>query len=266
LRNNKLLILKIGGSVITEKSKVLTSNLPVIKRLAREIAEAKPQSLIIVHGGGSYGHPLAERYKLRDGLREPSQRIGFSETHEAMVSLNRLVVNSLLEQNVPALGMPSSSFAVTKNGRIHMLTDEPLIMAVKNDLIPVLYGDVVFDIDKGFTILSGDQIAALLAVKLHAERIIMGVDVDGLYTSDPKVDPSAILIPHLTLKELEKLKDKIGGVNVSDVTGGMAGKVLELMQPIAEGVQAVIVNALRPNSIYKALKGEELIGTRISKT
>ncbi len=257
-------ILKLGGSAITRKDKVSTPNLPVIDRLAKEISDAKVSPLIVIHGGGSYGHPLAEMYKLAEGLSDSSQLIGFSKTHEAMVSLNGLIVKALVDHHLPAFGMAPSSFTVTKKGRIQVFEDKPLIQVVKAGLIPVLYGDAVLDYDQGFAILSGDQIAATLAVRLDADRIIMGVDVDGLYTSDPKVDPSAHLIPHLTLEDLKRLKDKIGGATVSDVTGGMLGKVLELMIPIANGVEAMIVNALKPGIICKALKGEKVIGTKIT--
>jgi len=103
-------------------------------------------------------------------------------------------------------------------------------------------------VEWGFTILSGDQIAAALAVKLNAERIIMGIDVDGLYDSDPKRNFSARLITEVSLKDFAKLIRHIGGSQVPDVTGGMLG-----------------VNALSPNNIYKALKGEEVVGTRIKR-
>jgi len=256
-------ILKLGGSVITEKDKAFTPNLPAIKRLAEEISRAEVSPLVIVHGGGSYGHPVARTYKIAEGFTDYSQLIGFSKTHEAMVSLNKIVVQNLLDEGLPAFGMAPSSFVVTKKGRIQVFCEEPLRRAIKTGLIPVLYGDAVLDVDRVFAILSGDQIAALLAVKMNAKRLIMGVDVDGLYDSDPKRDSSAHLIPHLTSGELQKLKVKIGEAQVPDVTGGMLGKISELMAPVTHGIQTMIVNALKPGNVYKALKGEEVVGTKI---
>jgi len=87
--------------------------------------------------------------------------------------------------------------------------------------------------------------------------------VDGLYDSDPKTNPSAQLISHLTLEELQESRSKIREAQSPDVTGGMLGKVSELMTPVSRGIQAVIVNALKPGNIYKALKGEEVVGTKI---
>jgi len=265
LKGNSI-ILKLGGSVVTEKDKALTPNLKSVERLATEVSGAKVSQLILVHGGGSYGHPIAKACKIAEGFKDISQLIGFSETHEAMVSLNKLIVKALLDRGLPAFGMAPSSFVVTNRGRIQLIAEEPLMQAVKVGLLPVLYGDAVLDFEQGFAILSGDQIAAALAVKTNAKSLLMGVDVDGLYTSDPKIDPSARLISHLTLKDLHQLRNKIGGTNVPDVTGGMAGKVLELIVPTSHGIQTIIVNALKPGNIYKALKGEEVIGTKISKT
>lgn len=262
---DKPIILKLGGSAITRKDKVLTPRPKVIKRIAKEIAEAKVSPLIIIHGGGSFGHPIAEKYNLTSGLNDPSQLIGFVKTHQAMVSLNRRVVDALIDCGVPAFGMPPSSFMLMKQGKVQILGMKTLKEAIMKGLVPVLYGDVAFDLDKGFDILSGDKIVGFLAVRLDAKKIIMAVDVDGIFTDDPKLEPSAQLIPHLTLNELEGLQAKIGGSRNFDVTGGMLGKISELAEPVKCGVEALIVNALKPNNIYKALRGEEIIGTKIRK-
>jgi len=256
-------ILKLGGSVITEKDKPFTPNVHVIRRVAEEISRANLKSLIIIHGGGSYGHPVAKKYSIAEGFKNESQLLGVSETHGAMVTLNSLFVNNLLEYGLPAFSFSPSSFIVTRNGRIEIFNEEILKDALKLGLIPVLYGDAVFDAEKGFTILSGDQIAAALAVKLDAKRIIMGIDVDGLYDSDPKRNPSARLITDLRLRDLTKLMGNISGSRAPDVTGGMLGKILEIKVAVEHGVEALIINALSPDNVYKALKGEEVVGTRI---
>jgi isopentenyl phosphate kinase len=260
---DSLVILKLGGSVITDKSKPSTPNLRTIRRLASEVSRANVSPLILIHGGGSYGHPEAKAHRITGGLKEKKQLMGFSKTHEAMVSLNKLVVENLLNEGVPAFGMTPSSFIITEAGRIHFFEEAPLRQAVETGLIPVLYGDAVLDINQGFAILSGDQIAAYLAVKMNAKRLIMGVDVDGLFTGDPKKVSSASLIKRVTPAEIQSLRNKISKALVTDVTGGMLGKVSELVLPVSQGVQALMVNALKPDNVYKALRGEDVIGTRI---
>ncbi|MFB0514116.1 MAG: isopentenyl phosphate kinase [Candidatus Bathyarchaeia archaeon] len=258
-------ILKLGGSVITKKEKPLTANLKAVERLSREISEAKVSRLILIHGGGSFGHPLAKQYVLKEGYKEKSQLLGFSKTRQAMVNLNKLVVDALIRQNVAAVGLQPSAFVVTSSGRISCIEEHPLRKLLEIGLVPVLYGDAVFDFDLGFTILSGDQLAAFLAMQLGASQIILGIDVDGLYTSDPKSAPSARLIRRITLQELRNMQHEIEETKVTDVTRGMLGKISELIPAVEKGIPALIVNAAKPSNIYKALKGEKVTGTTIVK-
>jgi isopentenyl phosphate kinase len=262
---SKPTILKLGGSAITHKAKPLTANQQTIEKLAQEIAEAKIPRLIILHGGGSFGHPLAKKYAIDEGFQNPSQIIGFAETHEAMTVLNGLVVKALIRYNIPAVGVAPSSFVVTKLGRIEKLDTYIITKLLDMSFVPVLYGDAVLDSEKGFAILSGDQLVAKLAIELHAERIVIGVDVDGLYTADPKSDSSAKCIPHITVKELRGSQSWTEGAKVTDVTGGMHGKIIELIPAIEHGVRTVIVNATKPDTVRKVLNNETVLGTLIEK-
>jgi len=259
-------VLKIGGSVITRKEKPFKANSSAVRRLAKEISQANVSQLIIIHGGGSFGHPPAKQYSIKEGYRgEGAQLLGFSKTHQAMVTLNRLVVDALIQHNIPVVAISPSSCIVTKSGRIATIMEESLKSLLQTGFVPVLYGDAVLDSDLGFTILSGDQLAASLAIKFDAERIVMGIDVDGLFTTDPKKNASASLIRHCTLQELKVMRAKIRETNSADVTGGMLGKIVELTPAIEKGISALIVNAAKPKNVYKALRGEKVIGTLIRK-
>ena len=127
----KPIVLKLGGSVITEKNKVATANLDAIERLAGEIAQSKVTNLILVHGGGSFGHPIAKKYNLSEGYTTPSQVIGFSETHLAMTQLNSLVIEALIKHNVNAVVVQPSSCVVTKAGRIQRMELTPINRMLK---------------------------------------------------------------------------------------------------------------------------------------
>jgi isopentenyl phosphate kinase len=258
-------VLKLGGSVITNKEKQLTPNFQAIERLANEILQANVSPLILVHGGGSFGHPVAEQYGIKGGYREPSQIMGFSKTRQAMTKLNNLIVDSLINNNIPAVEMQPSSCVVTKSGRIQRMEDKPLKKMLETGFVPVLYGDAVLDLETGFAILSGDQLVSSLAVRLNADRIIIGTDVNGLYTADPKIDSSAHLIQHITLNELKDLQHKIEESKTIDVTGGMLGKMLELRSAVKKGIRTIIVNAAKPDMVYKALKNKKVVGTIIEK-
>lgn len=258
-------ILKIGGSVVTDKNGELAARTSEIDRLAGEIQQAKVKNLIIVHGGGSFGHPTAERHRIRDGYKEETQKIGFSETHHVMTVLNGLLMDSLIWHNVSAVSITPSSFIITENDRIKDFDNTALRTLLTMGFTPVLYGDAVLDTKKGFTILSGDQLVSALAIRFNAGRIIIGVDVDGVYTADPKMQKNARMLEHLTLEELKNLKDKLGKPTACDVTGGMFGKMAELVTAVENGIPVAVINAAKPRYVYMALKGEAVRGTAIEK-
>jgi isopentenyl phosphate kinase len=258
-------VLKLGGSVITDKNKPATANMDTIERLADEIAQANVSPLIVVHGGGSFGHPVAKKYNITAGYGDPSQVAGFSETHRAMTQLNELVMEALISHEINAVVVQPSSCIITKVGRIESMELNPIKRMLNMGLVPVLYGDVVLDADKGFAILSGDQLVASLAVNFRAKRIVMGGDVDGIYTADPKTHPSAKLLKRVTLEELKTQKHEIEGAKSTDVTGGMLGKMKELVPAIEADIQTLIVNATKPLRVYKALRGEEVECTIIER-
>jgi isopentenyl phosphate kinase len=230
-------------------------------RLVKEISQANVSRLVLVHGGGSFGHPIAREFRIVEGYKSPSQIMGFSRAREAMIELNKIIVNTLIDEGIPAVTIQPSAIVTTNLGRIQYLTLRNIVKLLELGFTPVLYGDVVLDSTVGFTVLSGDQLASTLAIELNADRIIMGVDVDGLYTDDPKTNPNARLIKNLSLVEIRKIQHSIG-VDVIDINKGMRGKILEIIPSVERGIPIAIVNASQPNIIYKALKGE-IIGTTI---
>jgi len=259
-------LLKLGGSVVTFKDKVETPNLQAIRRLSREIADAKPPSLLVVHGGGSFGHPYAQAYRLAEGYTGGRMQLaGFTRTREAMLQLNSIIVKALNLAGVPAVGLQTSALAVTRAGRISSLNLKPVLGVLRLGGVPVLYGDAVLDLKQGFAILSGDRLSTALALKLGSRRLIMGVDVDGVYTSDPKVNPNSRMVRELNVhgRRFRAILSGIRGSRAVDVTGGMKQKILEVKDFVSKGGTVLIVNALKPGNVGKALQGLEAKGTLV---
>ncbi|MBS7652919.1 MAG: isopentenyl phosphate kinase [Candidatus Bathyarchaeia archaeon] len=257
-----MIVLKLGGSVITCKDRSMAANNDNIRRIAEEIASSRTRRLIIVHGGGSFGHPLAKQYRIGEGYHSEAQLIGVSKIHGSMVTLNRMVVESLTAVGVPAMGIAPSSFMIAESGRIGSADFDIIESLADRGITPVLYGDIVLDRAKGFSIISGDQLAARLAIDLKAHKLLFGVDVDGVYTSNPKIVPEARLIERLPVSKLRGILE-VGGALTTDVTGGMFGKVSEASMAAEAGVEVLIFNATKPENTYKALKGESVRGTII---
>ena len=253
----KMQILKLGGSVITHKDEYFSTHTENIKRLAQEIFATK-KPLIIVHGAGSFGHPVAKKYNISDGLKTSDQLVGFSETHQSMTRLNQIIVDALLEAEVPAFGISASSMLVTKDRRLVELDLSIIKGCLELGLIPVMYGDAVLDTEQGFAILSGDQLIVRLAIDLEADRIIFGSDVDGIYTTNPKLDPDAKLMERVSLSHMTA---EVGGATNTDVTGGMLGKLKEAEGAVEAGAEVVLLNANAENRVKLALLGEKVMGT-----
>ena len=259
MRPEDLVVLKLGGSAITFKDRPLEADETTIKRLAGEIAASGVCKLIIVHGGGSFGHPLAHRYGIHEGLKGNWQLRGLAETHLAMEELNRLVVGALVAEGLPAVPLPPISCFTTRRGRISKAFLEPLRALLALGAVPVLYGDVVLDEAQGFAILSGDQITAYLALTLGASRVVLALCVDGVFTKDPLKHPDARLVERLRPEDLSALE--AGGSAALDVTGGMGEKLREMAPVASAGVPVLLVNARVPGNVLKVLRGEKVRGT-----
>lgn len=256
-----MIVVKLGGSVITDKSRPLSFDEHVSRRLAEEIVSTGVKDTILIHGGGSFGHYTALTYGLDRICKPVSQApLGFLETHMNMRRLTDKLVEAFSSKGLRVYPIQTSSIAITRRGRIDSLYTEPIRLALRMGLTPLLHGDVVFDYEEGFSILSGDQIAVKLALEFEACKVIFVVDVDGVYDRDPKLG-GASLIREIDVKSIEGMV--AGRVGSMDVTGGMISKLREASILAERGVEVYIVNGLKPGRLYKAIMGLDVEGTRI---
>ena len=256
-----LIILKLGGSIITEKGGAPSFRDRLFDKIAKELSNLEV-NMILVHGAGSYGHPIAKEYSIHKGYNNPSQLKGVTETKRSMLSLTLKIVDSLIKHNVPVVPFLSSSCMVAKSGRLEDIDLAPFKMLLDIGMVPLCSGDVIADQKTGFTIVSGDQIAVHLAKKLGADRVIFGCDVDGIFDSDPKINPTAKLIEKLTLDNLRDMTFR-GESFTTDVTGGMSGKIKESLDFVSSGGEVIIMNLNKPQNLTKLLKGDEVQCTRL---
>ena len=253
-------ILKLGGSVLTEKTDTPTPKPAAIQRCAREIASSIPSAssvgaggpLIIIHGAGSFGHPQAKGHSTPAGFTN----FGIIEIHRAVASLNDLVIEALVKNGVPAVPLHPFGCLVAENGRIAEMKTDQIGMMLARGIVPVLHGDVVMDIETGASIVSGDQLATYLAVRFKAARVGLGTAVDGVLAD-------GAVIPLITRANFESVRSHIQGSAGTDVTGGMLGKVLELLA-IEIDINSYIFNASKEDVIAGFLSGDEP-GTRVAK-
>lgn len=203
-------VLKIGGSVLTDKSGEETLS-EDFDGAIRAVADADIDNLILVHGAGSFGHPHAARNELSDGGRD-----GAHETHAAVARLNRRVVDALNERGVDALPVHPLSCA-WRDGALGFET-LPAQTLREEGYLPVLHGDVIADAGSGVSVLSGDEIAVELADR-------RGVEVGMCTSAGGVLDEEGNRLEHVSsVEEITELGDE-----GTDVTGGIRGKVESLL-------------------------------------
>lgn len=236
-------IVKLGGSVITDKSSLKKPNTDVIRRLCRELSIMDEG--IIVHGGGSFGHIKAVQYGFKNGCET---RKYFSEIHRDMILLNELVVSSLLDAEINAVSVPPHTFYPFGNlSAFEYYLD--------NDFIPVTYGDVYWKNGKGW-IISGDTLVFMLSEAFRPEMVVFVSNVDGIYSDIEK----KTILRRISADDVTRIKIS----EVGDATGGLKRK-LEIMLKISSlGIRTLFINGLIENNLRNALSGKEFVGTEVT--
>lgn len=260
-----LVFLKLGGSLITDKDQAHTARLEVIHRLAVEIKEVvddNPKlSLLLAHGSGSFGHVPAQKYDTRNGAATPLQWQGFLEVWREAHALNQILLEIFSAQNLPVISFPPSAMVTTKNKKVDKWNIDPIQSALSAKLIPLVFGDVVFDLGKGATILSTEELFLPLADHLHPQKVLIAGIEEGVWQDFPICQQVVKEITH----DSELLKTNLIGPSRSiDVTGGMLEKVKLMKQLTLKHKQTVvnIFSGLIEKNLKKSLTGEGL-GTTI---
>ncbi len=264
----KIVLIKLGGSAITYKDTEKSPNLKVINRCMKELAELKNVHPIIVHGAGSFGHPIAKKYDLINGLseeRHQDQIVAVARTRQHMLELHKLVVDAAIENGLHPYSLPASAISYETSEGKYNFFGENLTRTLRLNLNPILYGDIVMSDLRHFTILSGDTIMYLIlewlkGTKYFPSLIVFGSDVDGLYTDDPKINERARLIETVSIKDVDAAKNNAKHSMHDDITAGMLGKISAIEKILKFGIEAKIVNLLQPGRI-SSLLSPEFIGT-----
>jgi len=251
-----MILIKLGGSVVTDKSKETTARHDVIDRLAAEIASV-PGKKLIVHGGGSFGHIKAKEHKLHLGFTDDSQRDGICMVQKDMRDLNRMIEEGFHKARVPVASIPAGAITTFDNGRLLDFPSNVFSHYLDIGIMPITFGDVVVDKTKGIAICSGDDIMLRLARDLKAERCIFVTKVDGIFPTFPAEPGTA---PLDIIRPGKKIKFT---VEDADVTGSMQRK-LDLMFEMARlGCRVEVLNGLVPGRLASALNNDDYIGTEI---
>ena len=276
----ELVFLKLGGSLITDKTKPYTPRLDVIADLAFQINMALHSQpnlrLVLGHGAGSFGHVPASEYRTRDGLPPKETPLthrqrdetdenywkGFAEVWYQAEMLNRYVMDALHKADVRAMTLPPSASVISSNGNVTAWDTTTIRMSLSAGIVPVIHGDVVFDEIRGGTILSTEDLFMHLTRALHPDRILLAGLEKAVWADFPARTKK---IEKITSHNYERVSAGVGKADGADVTGGMESKVKQMLELAKEAsVESVqIFSGEEPGHIAKALSGE-VLGTLIS--
>ena len=266
-----MIFLKLGGSLITDKTQENSVRWDVLKRLAQEIAQSKiinRQSaipLLIGHGSGSFGHTAARKYGTRAGVHDAAGWRGFAQVSVAALRLNRMVADALHEAGVPVVSVAPSASLICADGVIQHMSTVLIQTSLAQGLLPLVMGDVAIDTVRGGTIVSTEEVFAYLAQHLPVQRILLAGETAGVYArfESQRSDDSAIL-EKITPANWDAIRAGIGGSRGADVTGGMASKVRDMLTLVQAHphLSIQIFSGLMPGHVTRALAGE-MMGTAI---
>ncbi len=266
-----LVLVKLGGSLITDKRGEAAARTDVVERLAAEIAEARPRlekqgtGILLGHGSGSFGHVAAARYGLGDGLVRGGERgdpAGVAVTQDQAARLHRIVVDALVRAGERPFSVVASSTFLADRRRIVRGFLDPLLGALELTLLPVVYGDVVVDRTLGVSICSTEEILGYLLRRLRGRgfrirRLLWCGGTDGVYDREGRT------IPRIDARSYRRTLAAIGSAAGTDVTGGMLLRVRTARRLARGGIESWIMNGGHPGRLKAALLGEEVPATRV---
>ncbi|MEM0021173.1 MAG: isopentenyl phosphate kinase [Fervidicoccaceae archaeon] len=259
-------VLKLGGSLITDKAKAYTAREEIIQSLARRMKEAQDKGalILVVHGGGSFGHVAAKSEIDKHGKLHPTSVPGISS---AMMNLNSIVMTHLLRAGLRAVTYPPHSMCLysCRESRFNCSL-EPLYEAADAGLLPVTFGDVVLG-ERGCEpkIISGDDLALMMGSRIGADRIIFATDVDGVMRNPSN---PLTLIETIRAEDIPKIISEISFTSngTVDVTSGLLGKIMKIysyLSSLSQRPEVLIINGRIEERVLGALLGADVRGTRI---
>ena len=263
--SREIMLVKLGGSLITDKTRPQTPRLEVIQRLATEVGEATTRTslpLIIGHGSGSFGHVAASESGIDQGIRDGAEVAGVSATQGAAFKLHQLVVEALRDAGVAAYSVVPSSFLVARGGQPDQVWVEPLLAALDIGLVPVVFGDVVMDGEWGASICSTESLFLALVPALGSRGVFVRRAV-WLGATDGVFDARGETIAEIPIAELEATTADFEGAAGTDVTGGIRLRLQAVGTLAGLGIASWIGDGRRSGALLEGLEDRAVDGTRI---
>ncbi|MGB9882901.1 MAG: isopentenyl phosphate kinase [Microgenomates group bacterium] len=261
----KLVFIKFGGGLITDKKTPLKINEDIIDglifQLKHIIGQFQDLYFIIGNGAGSFGHFYAEKYKTKMGYVNFSSE-GLVQIHYSVLTLNKIIVDKLIENKINCFTIHPSSFIFSSNKNTKKILIDQIVGLLNQKIIPLVYGDVIIDEKLNSVVYSTEKIFYELIKRLHKkfsiEKVIHCADVDGVYDENQNV------IENINEKNFSQIRKIIFKPQGYDVSGGMIHKIEESLKLAKQfKIKTLIFNGYKDNRLLRYFTGEKVIGTSI---
>lgn len=253
----KVVLIKFGGSIITDKSIPYKARPDVIRKLAQELKGIKDFSVVLAHGNGSFGHTSSKKFGGKKGYKS---KWGIAKVASDVVELNKIVMDILIEEGIPAISLRPMSMVLTSAGKIESSLFEIVEEVLNQGLMPVVCGDIIWDKKWKSTIYSGEttlnEIGIYLSKKgFKVDKVIQVGETNGIY------DDKGRTIPLINKGNWKNIEQYVFNSKRADVTGGMQHKIENSLSIAGKNIETWIINGIMPNELTNALYSKNIRGT-----
>lgn len=245
------IVIKIGSSSLTNSKGLLDESCMLV--LAKAIGElfiAGWQPILVSSGAVAAG--LGHLGWCRANLTMPER--------QAAASVGQSLLMEKYNEIFQSLGIKVGQILLTKED----LADRRRYINARNTLNALLNRSVLPIVNENDTVAfaeirfgDNDTLSALVAGLVEAELLVILTDIDGLYSGDPRKDPSAKLIPVVNQVD-DNIIQAAGGSGSPVGTGGMRTKLAAARIAARSGIRTVITSAVDPHSVVSIASGEKL--------
>jgi glutamate 5-kinase len=253
LRDARRIVVKVGSSLVTNEGRGLDEQ--AIGEWCRQLSALvrDGREVIMVSSGA-----IAEGMKRLGWTTRPQ------ELHElqAAAAVGQMGLAHMYETKLRENGLGSAQVLLTHAD----LADRERYLNARSTLLTLLTHGVLPVINENDTVVNdeikfgdNDTLGALVANLVEADALIILTDQKGLYTADPRRDPSATFVHEARAGEA-KLEEMAGGAGSSIGKGGMITKILAAKRAAGSGASTVIAWGREPDALVRLTQGEA-IGT-----
>jgi len=262
--NGKIVVIKYGGNAMIDEN----LKMQVMEDIA--LLWLIGVKVVLIHGGGpeisETMKRLGKKSEFVNGLRVTDRETVDIVQMVLAGKVNKTLVSLIQMKGGHAVGLSGIDGGIIEAkmkdealgyvGEITKIRTQPITDLLEKNYIPII-STVASDRQGNTYNINGDTAAAHIAGALHAERLIMMTDINGVLRD--KDDPST-LIREMTVEEAKGLYDE--GI----ISGGMIPKVDCCIEAINEGVSNVVIMDGRvPHAILMELLTDEGAGTMVTR-